>query len=149
MRQLALVIFLIGCTAVENEPFPDPTAALDETAFRCKVEPILVKQCSYLACHGTGESALRVYSSGKLRASPPATNDDANAPLTDAERHANFTSAVGFSVATAPADNWLLRKPLPAKLGGYEHKGGAIYADTQDPQYAAIYAWLGGNKSCN
>jgi hypothetical protein len=149
MRLFVLVILGSGCTAVENEPLPNPTATLDEAAFRCNVEPVLVKQCSYGACHGKADSALRVYSPGKLRATTPTNNDDANAALTEAERHANYTSAAGFAVATAPADNWLLLKPLPATLGGYEHLGGEIYTGTTDPQFTAISAWLGGSKSCN
>ena len=149
MRLFVLVILGTSCAAVENEPLANPTATLDEAAFRCKVEPILVKQCSYLACHGKAESALRVYSPGKLRQSSPTNNDDANAELTEVEHHGNYTSAAGFAVATAPADNWLLLKPLPANLGGYEHDGGAIYAGTTDPQFVAIATWLGGGKSCN
>ena len=51
---------------------------------------MLITQCSYTACHGKAESALRVYSLGKLR-NPPATDSlTASAPLTDAEQHANF-----------------------------------------------------------
>ena len=149
MRRLALVIFLVGCTAVENEPLPDPRAMLDEPAFECKVEPILVKQCSYLGCHGVAESALRVYSPGKLRATVPTSNDEAYAPLTMNEHVANYNIAAGFAVNTAPADNWLLLKPLPATLGGYEHKGGEIYTGTSDPQFTAIFNWLKGSKSCN
>ena len=48
-----------------------------------------------------------------------------------------------------PADNWLLRKPLPSNDGGYEHKGGATYSGPTDPQYTAITQWLTGATACN
>src|SRR5664279_3009591 len=127
--RLSLLLALSACTTVANEPAADPTTGLNEMVFRCKAEPVLVAQCSYNACHGNAESALRVYSIGKLRATPPADSVAAAAPLTDAEQHANYLSAAGFSAfGQLPADNWLLRKPLPSNEGGYEHKGGAIYS---------------------
>ena len=87
---------MCACTEVANEAVENPASTLDETVFRCNVEPILARQCSYTACHGNPGSPLRVYSPGKLRANPPATIDEAIAPLSEAERHANFESAAGF-----------------------------------------------------
>ena len=136
---------LVACSEVTNAPGVDPTSKLDENAFRCTVQPILVRQCSYIACHGQPGTALRVYSPGKLRAGSAQSLDDLIAPLTDAEQHGNFTSAAGFAVTAAtPDDNFLLKKPLPSSAGGFEHAGGAIYAGTNDPQYVAIRAWLAG-----
>ncbi|HUJ59182.1 MAG TPA: hypothetical protein VLX92_11840 [Kofleriaceae bacterium] len=149
---LALACSAAACAGPQNAPEPDPAQALDESVFRCNVEPILVKQCSYNACHGIagGETALRVYSPGKLRATQAMTIDDLIAPLTDAEQHANFESASGFNFGiTDVQDNWLLRKPLPSAEGGYEHHGGAIWmGGTNDPQYVAIRAWLTGMGVC-
>jgi hypothetical protein len=143
-------LHLGGCADVTNAPAADPSKTLNETAFRCGAEPVLITQCSYLACHGKDESALRVYSLGKLR-NPPATDSlTASAPLTDGEEHANFLSAAAFATyGVAPADNWLLKKPLPAADGGFEHAGGAIFPSTTDAGYAAIYKWLNGATSCN
>lgn len=139
-----------ACADVTNAPGTDPSTTLDETAFLCNVQPILVRQCSYNACHGIAGAALRIYSPGKLRATQAATLDDLIAPLTTAEQHANFLSAAGFAASgVAPADNFLLRKPLPSSYGGYEHTGGAIYAGgTSDAQYVAIHAWLSGSSTC-
>ena len=67
-----------------------------------------------------------------------------------AEQHANYLSATGFAFGLDSVDdNFLLRKPLPAALGGYEHKGGAVYTGgTGDPQYMTIRAWLTGTGAC-
>jgi hypothetical protein len=146
----SLAMASIHCTTVENGPIPDPTTGLDETAFRAKVEPILVKQCSYNACHGNTGSALRIYAPGTLRQLAYPTIDETMAPLTAEEEHANFVNAAAFS-ATAPIvdDNWLLRKPLASSAGGFEHKGGVIYLrGTNDPNYTVIYCWLTGGKAC-
>ncbi len=147
--RIALALALTACTNLSNEAVQDPTTGLDETVFKCKVEPILVAQCSYNACHGNPQAALRVYSIGKLRAAPPMDLETAALPLTAAELHANYLSAAGFAAFTdLPANNWLLRKPLPPNDGGYEHQGGAIYTGPADPQYAAITQWLTGATSC-
>ena len=148
LRGAAIAAIVIGgCTTVQNGPLTDPATGLDEAVFRCNVEPILARQCSYNGCHGNAGSALRVYSPGKLRAIPATTLDDAILPLTTAERHANFESAAGFSTL-APGDNFLLRKPLAASAGGFEHVGGAIFPSITDPQYIAISAWLTGRGIC-
>jgi hypothetical protein len=141
---------LAACADVTNAPADDPASGLDENVFHCKVEPILLRECSFGACHGIAGAALRVYRPGLLRATTPATMDDAIMPLTTAERHANFLSASGFSYGgIAPDDNFLLRKPLPQELGGYEHFGGAIYVNgTDDSRYKTIHDWLNGQGSC-
>jgi hypothetical protein len=146
---LAVAISVPACSDEQNAPATDPSTALSETVFRCNVQPILVKQCSYNACHGIAGAAFRVYSPGKLRAMPAMNIDTEIAPLTDAEQHANFQSASGLNFGiTSVDDNWLLRKPLPQALGGYEHKGGAIWKNTGDSQYQAIRAWLTGTGVC-
>jgi len=148
-RAGALVSVCFACTTVSNEAVPNPAGKLDETVFRCNVEPILARQCSYTACHGNAASPLRIYTPGKLRMTQPGTIDDAIAPLTQEEHHANFLSAAGFHYGISEVDdNWLLRKPLPAKEGGYEHAGGAIYSGGGDDQYGKIRAWLLGQGRC-
>ncbi len=143
-----IAVLAAGCSTVENGPAADPAKALDETVFRCNVEPILARQCSYSACHGNAGSALRVYTPGKLRATPAADIDAMIAPLTDAEHHANFLSAAGFAFGGDVDHNFLLRKPLASAEGGYEHKGGVIFPTQNDPQYQAIAAWLLGQGRC-
>ena len=146
---LACAAPAVACTVVENAPAPDAIAQLSEPVFRCSVEPILARDCSYVACHGNAGFALRVYTPGKLRAQPPANLDDAIAPLTDAEHHANFQSAAAFTYGgVTPDDNFLLRKTIPSADGGYEHRGGVIFTGADDPRAMAIRAWLAGTGSC-
>jgi hypothetical protein len=143
---LSSLLVLIGCTVAEDKQAPTAVASLDENAFQCTVEPVLIRDCSYLGCHGQAGFPLRVYSVGKLRIGSPASLEDRVMPLTPDERHANYLSAVAFTFkGVAPADNWLLRKPLPPANGGYEHVGGAIFTGTDDVRALAIRHWLEGN----
>jgi hypothetical protein len=147
---LALLVGALGaCSPVANAPAPGLVAALDEPAFRCKVEPILIRDCGYMACHGQAGSPLRLYSIGKLRLGDSSTLAARTAPLTDAERHLNFLSAQAFAVAgLAPEDNWLVRKPLPAADGGFAHLGGAIWGGLDDARVKLIRDWLAGGSTC-
>jgi hypothetical protein len=149
-RGKATLCLAMTACSLANEQAADPAKSLDEAVFKCNVEPILAKQCSYNACHGIAGAAFRVYSPGKLRATQPADLTALTAALTDAEHHANFESAAGFSFNLASVDdNFLLRKPLPSAAGGYEHQGGAIYAGgTNDANYVAIRTWLTGKGVC-
>jgi hypothetical protein len=138
-----------ACTAIDNPPTAEPSAGLDEAVFRCRVEPVLARQCSYSACHGLAGTALRIYTPGKLRAAPAKDLDAAIAPLTDAEHHANYLSAAGFHYDAAdPLENLLLRKTIPSNEGGYAHEGGVIFESTADAQWIVIHDWLTGTGRC-
>jgi hypothetical protein len=144
---VALAPAVLACTPVQQAPAPEAVAALDRDGFDRCVEPILIRNCSFGACHGVEERALRVYSVGKLRApGTPRTLDARTAELSAAEHEANFRSAVAFSYGRpAPDDNLLLRKPLPASAGGFEHAGGALFSP-DDACTRTLRAWLAGNK---
>ena len=140
---------LAACSPVENAPAPGLVAALDEPVFRCRIEPILVRDCGYLACHGQAGSPLRLYSMGKLRLGDSSTLAARTAPITDAERHLNFLSAQAFAVAGVdPEDSWLVRKPLPSSAGGFAHLGGAIWSGRDDARGRLIEDWLVGAATC-
>lgn len=154
-RRLAALLLTLaaaaatGCSAVENEPAPGQIRALDEPFFRCAVEPILLRECAYNGCHGQANAPLRLYSLGKLRLGPSATLADRTAPLTDEERHLNYLGAQAFGFGgVAPADNLLVRKPMPSSEGGYAHEGGAIWSDGDDVRVRTIRNWLEGGTQC-
>jgi hypothetical protein len=140
---------LAACSPVENAPAPGLVVALDEPAFRCSIEPILIRDCAYLACHGQAGSPLRLYSMGKLRLGDSSTLAARTAPITDGERHLNFLSAQAFAVSgVAPEDTWLVRKPMPSSAGGFAHLGGAIWSGRDDARVRLIQDWLGGGATC-
>jgi hypothetical protein len=127
-----LILSLVACTNVGQAPTPMAVTQLDRATFN--------------ACHGNEGFALRVYSVGKLRFPGTANTQDARTqPLTQAENDANYQSAIAFTYGGPAADdNLLIRKPLPAAAGGFEHVGGAIFSGTDDPCVQQIRAWLSG-----
>ena len=165
MRALIVVLAagLAGCPSTNPSEglatTAPPDQVLDYNQFVCTVEPVLIRHCSYLACHGNADHALRIYSPGKLRLGNPTTRDARDAMLTAQEVERNFESASGIvytnSVAErqAPSDRvLLLEKPLSARAGGAEHHGVGIFPVypapdvDHDPEWKALVAWVGGAK---
>ncbi len=155
---------LTGCPAPDNShglvTTGPPTSLLDYNEFVCEVQPVLVRHCSFLACHGQADHALRVYSPGKLRLIATADRASRDAQLSANEVMLNFESATGTVYdATAaerasPDDHVpILLKPTRASFGGSEHHGVGIFpvypaADlAHDPEYQLLAAWVGGKKA--
>lgn len=136
----------------------DPSALLDYNAFICQAQPVLIRRCSYLACHGEDTHALRLYSAGKLRLTPPQTRDDRDAPLTADEIDRNFMSSAALLLGSTADDRAnvdltklpLLRKPLAARFGGDEHAGVGIFpvppneSPDTDAEWQALVSWVSG-----
>jgi hypothetical protein len=164
MQQLAFVValFLVaGCPSDPSQSLagaPPPDQFLDYNQFVCGVQPVLIRRCSYLACHGNPNHALRIYSSGKLRITDDGVRNDRDSVLTMEEVELNFKSASGMVLAASaaaraqadPAAIPLLGKPLARRLGGAEHHGVAIFPVypnrdlTNDAEWVALAAWVGG-----
>ncbi|MCU1281506.1 MAG: hypothetical protein JWM53_5052 [bacterium] len=167
MRAFAfvLVIALGGCPAPDNShglvTTAPPAQLLDYNEFVCEVQPVLIRHCSFLGCHGNAEHALRVYSPGKLRLDDSgATRAGRDAKLSATEVMRNFESATGTVYFAQPADRLspndkvpLLSKPARASVGGAEHHGVGIFPvypapDLEhDPEWAALSGWVGGKKA--
>jgi hypothetical protein len=142
-RALVLTVALVaGCPA----PSTVATGPLDYNQFVCAAQPVLIRRCSYLGCHGNANHALRLYSLGKLRIGDPTTRDArSNTLLSADEVRLNFQSAVGLQ-------SLLLSKPLAARFGGAEHHGVAVFpvypaaAPENDPEWNALSDWVAGKK---
>lgn len=160
-----LLILVAGCPA--NDPahgvqtLVPPDQFLDYNEFVCSVQPVLIRRCSYLACHGNPDHALRIYSVGKLRLGDTSTRNLRDSPLTADEVELNFQSASGTVYAATAADCQgtgdptavpLLQKPLAARFGGSEHHGIAIFPQfpattlAADPDWSLLTGWVGGAK---
>jgi hypothetical protein len=162
----ALPLLVAGCPSTDPSQGLQtgaPGAVLDYNAFVCDVMPTLVRHCSYMACHGNADHALRIYSPGKLRIGSPLTRDDRDAPLTVDEIQRNFAAAEGMARAASPADRAvgrlqkipLLQKALSARFGGDEHQRVGIFpvfphaTPDDDPEWQLLVNWVGGAKMTN
>ncbi len=148
LGHIAVVALALGASACSDLETERTLPPLDETHYRCAVEPVLARDCSYFACHGSAERPLRLYAPGRLRLDvPPVYVLD---PLTEPERAANLASVLGLAAGEDLEDSLLLLKPLDSDAGGYFHVGksmfggGDVFATKSAPGYLAIEAWLGG-----
>jgi hypothetical protein len=142
------------------DPANQPDALLDYNDFVCNVQPVLIRRCSYLGCHGNPQHAMRLYSPGKLRAADDGTRNGRDGMLSGIEVELNFQSASGLVLTATPAERaapnlqkvLLLGKPLARRAGGAEHHGVGIFpvfpAKTigEDLEFAALVAWVQGAK---
>jgi hypothetical protein len=168
VRPLVIVfaVALAGCPAPDNAhglvTTAPPAQLLDYNEFVCEAQPVLIRRCSFLGCHGNPEHALRVYSPGKLRLPDAtlATREVRDAKLTADEVMRNFESATGTVYAAQPSDRQnpddrvpILLKPTRASFGGSEHHGVGIFPAypaqdlSHDAEYQALAAWVGGKKA--
>jgi hypothetical protein len=156
---------LAGCPAPDNShglvTTGAPSTLLDYNEFVCEVQPVLIRRCSFLGCHGNADHALRIYSPGKLRLDDSgATRAARDVALTATEVMRNFESAVGVSYFAQPQDRQapndkvpILAKPARASVGGSEHHGVGVFPVypaqdlAHDPEWGALSAWVGGKKA--
>lgn len=144
---LLLPFLLIGCRGDLREAGPLPE--LDEAYFRCRVQPVLTKDCSAFGCHGDARRYFRVFARNRLRYG--GTEEERNAFLRDSERAANFDSARAMVSATDPDSSLLLLKPLNQPAGGYYHGARLqgttdVFETRDDPEFKILAAWVGGAK---
>jgi hypothetical protein len=137
---------LAGCVA---EPQAEAQwAAVQLDSFVCLVEPVLERECSMPACHGSPARRMPVLAAGRMRiagellkamaAQSPVEREDGMHPaLTALEIEANFTAARAMiepsNVATSP----LLDRPLAVGAGGIFHFANAA-------GYQALLRWAQG-----
>jgi hypothetical protein len=161
---VAAALALVGCPAPDNAhglvTTAPPAQLLDYNEFVCEVQPVLVRRCSFLACHGNADHALRIYSPGKLRLVDTTDRATRDQKLSPDEITRNFESATGTVYTASPDERQtpddhvpLLLKPTRASFGGSEHHGVGVFpvypaADlTHDAEYSALAAWVGGKKA--
>lgn len=139
---------LASCEPGLQEAAPLP--ALDEAYFRCRVQPILTKSCSMLACHGTPDRYYRVYARNRLRYGI-AGEAERVAPLNAGERRHNFEATRAYVDIDAADESLLLKKPLEAAAGGFYHGAtrlgkSNVFPSVDDADYAVLRDWIQGAK---
>lgn len=161
-----------GTTACKPSEGPVTLPALDLDYYKCRVSPIIQRDCSMMGCHGTETGRpFRTYARGRLRnnqivnrtgtcipSSGQVNLQEAGTgtvmcegwlPHTALEWKKNFDSARSFLLGiTNPADSDLLLMPV---VGGKPHIEIKLFRET-DTDYVTIRDWLGGatlGQTCN
>lgn len=146
MNRALIALALVGCQ--DNLDAPLEQAQLDRPFFDCKVQPVLTKLCSALACHGDERRYFRVFSRNRWR----ITDDEStrNAIMDPVERDHNYAAALAVVDADEPERSPLLVKPLEQSAGGYFHVGatlyakGNVFATTDGSDYQVLADWIAG-----
>jgi hypothetical protein len=144
----ASAALLLGCEKGLTDPAPLPE--LDEAYFRCHVQPILTKNCSMFACHGTPERYYRIYARNRLRYGI-ADESKRNSQLNEGERKHNFDATRAFVDIDKADESLILKKPLEADAGGFYHgatKLGTanVFPSIEAGEYTTILKWIKGEK---
>jgi hypothetical protein len=124
-----------GCISSPSDDPPPPSGGhqyvFDYDMFATEIDSILTdKGCDTVACHGGGIRGTYELS-----------------PNTDKDIDLDFAQSILQADGNDPPQSSLLIKPLAQSAGGAAHAGGESFADTGDPGYAAILAWIEAGES--
>ena len=112
--------------------------------FRDEAYPVLLRDCSFNACHGQPERFLLVYGPNRARINPLTHHDEPAEPL---EVQVTFERALSMLVTSGPVTgSLLLTKPLEERAGGVGHGGvddfnRNVYQSVDDPGYVTLLKW--------
>jgi hypothetical protein len=146
-------VLLLGACAQGGLSEPAAQVALDQPYFRCKVQPVLVAKCSFLACHGDPGRPYRLFARQQLRKG--VAPKDRGIALTEAETQANYDATLAFALRGLGEreDPLLLSKPLDEDTGGLFHRGREMYrgpdvfSSRDDADYKTLASWMDGAKA--
>lgn len=134
----ASALVLASCAGPGPEYEPLAMGPLD--SFTRDVEPVLESRCAQGSCHGRPERTLGFYAPGQYREDPARTY--VAEPLSEGEVRVNAVSLALLAAGRPPDQCEALTKPLAIAAGGEWHGGGDVFADTSDPGYRTMLAWL-------
>jgi hypothetical protein len=136
-----LACSLVGCGGDAPELV---VAQADFPRFQSQVYPVLLRDCSFIACHGSSERFFQVYGPGRARLDPMTGSLD---EVTMDELIQSYNRALSMIDVQSPSRSLLLRKPLAPSAGGSGHEGvdawmRDVYASKQEPGYVALEVWV-------
>ena len=123
----------------------------DFSEFHNTIYPVLLRDCSFAACHGDAGRFFRVWGPGRTRLPGKTSTPEAFDLPTGDELSATYSLSLAFIDANDAAQSDLLRKPLAIEAGGAAHGGidaygRNVYRTVQDSGFAALAAWVYGTS---
>lgn len=139
---LALTAMLdVGC---QGDTWQAKPPIADMTTFRDEAYPVLLRDCSFNACHGSAQRFFQIFGPNRARINPLTHHDEPAEPL---EVQVTYERTLSMLVTDGPVTNsLLLRKPLEERAGGMSHGGvddfnRNVYQSVNDPGYVALLKW--------
>lgn len=103
-------------------PGRDPDAD-DFATFTANVNPVIGARCAAGNCHGSPGNSMYLTCGNS-----------------DEQVRWNYFE-VGDYVSKSPRTSEILRRALDPAAGGTFHEGGTVFTSSDDPDYAALFAW--------
>lgn len=135
---------LAACASACASPTPElQIASPDRASFELEVYPVLLRDCSFHACHGSSDRFFQVFGPGRERVLPGALALD---PVDPQEVELSYQRARSMLDLERPEASLLLRKPLAVGAGGSGHQGTDafgrdVYESEADSGYVVLRAW--------
>jgi len=149
--QQSLIVAGLCCLALgcaEEEPWELTDSTTTSKLWSTEAYPVLMRDCSFFACHGSPDRLFQVWGPKRRRAFE-ATNLDADQERMRLGKESNdtFSMAIGFVDINDPGNSLLLRKALDAQAGGTGHLGldkfgRNVYRSGESPGYVALAKWV-------
>lgn len=144
---LGLCFAAVGCQ--EEQPrWQLSEATTSSPLWREGAYPVLMRDCSFFACHGSTDRLFQIWGPKRARLSDASMLDkEAERVLINDEIQATFDMALGFIDINDPGNSLLLRKGLDPQAGGTGHLaldkyGRNVYRSAASPGYVDLAKWV-------
>ena len=143
---MAFALACALCACSETPELRSSNPRPDGVEFVEAVYPLLLRDCSFAACHGANERFLQIYGPGRNRLDPDTHQDD---PMLLEEVMYSYDRARSMlGTAANPSDSLLLRKPLEIAAGGQSHRGADalgrnVFLSRSSDGYSTLHHWAG------
>jgi hypothetical protein len=150
MKPLSLIAAGLCCLTLgcaEEEPWKLSEATTTSKLWSDGAYPVLMRDCSFFACHGSTDRLFQVWGPKRRRLYEGDLEGDAERIRLGEESNKTFALALGFVDITDPGNSLLLRKALDAQAGGTGHLGldkfgRNVYRSGDSPGYVALAKWV-------
>ncbi|MEE9384390.1 MAG: hypothetical protein V3V08_13380 [Nannocystaceae bacterium] len=116
--------------------------------FRDQVYPLLLRDCAFVACHGSERRFFQVFGPGRTRRGDLEAYDEPSAEEIQSAYDRSRAMLLFREAETLPHSAPLLRKPLQgAGHGGVDRFGRNVYLGPQDPSWRVLERWALGGES--
>lgn len=140
---LVVVLFGTACTPAANPIASQPDG--DPETFARDVQPVLVRHCAFVGCHGREGMPLTLFAVDFLRLRDPNGEVDPAVPALDerALSEVELTHNRRSLAARAGNNNRLIRKLIPTEKGGIPHFDVVVFESEDHPDAVILKQWLG------
>lgn len=142
---VGLCLAAVGCQ--EEEPWQLSEATTSSELWTKGAYPVLMRDCSFFACHGSNERLFQIWGPKRHRLQEGMLDKEAERALIGREMQATFDMALGFVDINDPGNSLLLRKGLDPQAGGTGHLaldryGRNVYRSAASPGYVELAKWV-------